>query len=62
MVGAIYSITMLCYSYIYISIYIYAISMLCYPCCINDNCFIFKNNVNAEMGTQTKRMTGIKPL
>lgn len=36
--------------------------MLCYPCCINDNCFIFKNNVNAEMGTQTKRMTGIKPL
>lgn len=36
--------------------------MLCYPCCINDNCFTFKNNVNAEMGTQTKSMTGIKPL
>lgn len=61
MMGAIYSITMLCYSYIYISIYIcYIYAML--PCCINDNCFIFKNNVNAEMGTQTKHMTGIKPL
>lgn len=60
MVGAILS---LCYAIaIYTYLSIYAISMLCYPCCINDNCFIFKNNVNAEMGTQTKSMTGIKPL
>lgn len=48
MVGVI---LLLCYVIvIYIYLFIYVIFMLCYLCCINDNCFIFKNNVNVEMG------------